>query len=594
MQEEEKENKESHNYVELASIATTLQPDEEEENKFDHKICHNIQLYSALSTNDEIMDTYFTQPQASDYIDCIRGEHNVANCNVAKRIVHLLQYYNQSKTISVYDYISSLKHYSVPKFMEDWHQCKTNHFKNQRDYAFCKSQIQIKCEINVCQYIKRHARDRGKDTYKMKPFIDHKNTILMDRLDAIHTFIFHSMSRSSRRFMKQEMKLNSKIIDSDSDIGEEHEIWGNNPQTIKECNLEQMVYILSNCNVFDKVDRLIPIKQHIIEYFESNDINGDKFIALKRKIFSEQISKHMNNKKIKGALGKLYNAISKYDVSQFDTQEEESKHEDEIQNELDTLHPDTNGLLLKQNSKFITNVSVDSDQSKLSYYAFGYQYRYTDNLIAHPFYIKPKYPNIKTEIFEYFVDVNKEYDRQCLLEIQTSLIDYMEMSTQMRSELKSIISNDKYNINWNVLWDNDVTFPQTIRKRETFSELIELQYLKWTTIPRIITTLCEHVSVDFDEIKSEFNKFVYDLFTALLDAKLLDLHMRHISENNCQIMLDKLSPIYDLMEQSKPLQDKVEYIKQEKNAYDKLASDIKHHDNIKGAQKERIANIQNL
>eukprot|EP01084_Bolivina_argentea_P290797 499624_1 len=66
----------------------------------------------------------FVALRSSEYADCQNIEHDTVNCNVIKRILHILLYYHQHPNCSIYEYLSSLKNYDFPTFMEDWHQVK--------------------------------------------------------------------------------------------------------------------------------------------------------------------------------------------------------------------------------------------------------------------------------------------------------------------------------------------------------------------------------------------------------------------------------------------------------------------------------------
>eukprot|EP01084_Bolivina_argentea_P265210 449444_1 len=86
----------------------------------------------------------FIAPQELDYIDCERNDHEVTNCHVVKRILHILKYYQEHKNVQMFEYITSLDNYSVPTFMEDWYQAKKNHFANMNDTTWTNN-IDIKC-----------------------------------------------------------------------------------------------------------------------------------------------------------------------------------------------------------------------------------------------------------------------------------------------------------------------------------------------------------------------------------------------------------------------------------------------------------------
>eukprot|EP01084_Bolivina_argentea_P154906 270007_1 len=157
-----------------------------------------------IKTKQINLTSSFIEPRDDDYM--CNGD--ITNCNAIKRIMHLLEYYksyqtalvkNDAKIIPIYEYISSLKKYNISIFMEDWFQCKKKHFKaNNIDYF--RDKIEINCDNNAsCIYLSRYQRDRDGDitVYGINEEFDHRNIILMDQLNSIHTFIFHGIQTQS-------------------------------------------------------------------------------------------------------------------------------------------------------------------------------------------------------------------------------------------------------------------------------------------------------------------------------------------------------------------------------------------------------------
>eukprot|EP01083_Nonionella_stella_P291491 991838_1 len=63
---------------------------------------------------------------------------DITRCEAIKRIVYLLEFYkshqrtllhHEESVIPLFEHLSSLKNYGMSMFMEDWYQCKQNHFK---------------------------------------------------------------------------------------------------------------------------------------------------------------------------------------------------------------------------------------------------------------------------------------------------------------------------------------------------------------------------------------------------------------------------------------------------------------------------------
>eukprot|EP01084_Bolivina_argentea_P024976 46480_1 len=176
----------------------------------------------------------FVEYRNSDYIECKNKNHDIENCNVMKRILHVFKYYNEHKAfkrIQICEFLLSLKNYDIPRFMEDWQQLKINHLNDNDDETLevIQNNTHISCDDKrKCDHIRRYQRNRGND---VNISTDYKNVILIDQLDSIHTYIFHSM-RGSRK--NDDNTYDEKEFKS--------EVWSNNPQTIPECNTEQIIW----------------------------------------------------------------------------------------------------------------------------------------------------------------------------------------------------------------------------------------------------------------------------------------------------------------------------------------------------------------
>eukprot|EP01084_Bolivina_argentea_P017722 33068_1 len=89
-------------------LLITQEIEEEEEYKFNATPQENMISLSKPGIR-------FTHPQESDYIECQRHGHEIQNCNVIKRIMYLLSYYQQYPSKyqhhRLYEYLTSYKKY---------------------------------------------------------------------------------------------------------------------------------------------------------------------------------------------------------------------------------------------------------------------------------------------------------------------------------------------------------------------------------------------------------------------------------------------------------------------------------------------------
>eukprot|EP01084_Bolivina_argentea_P179935 310887_1 len=476
----------------------------------------------------------FVEPLVSDYQCCKDGDHEAQNCNVLRRILHLLTFCQQHQMdkrthTQIYEYISSLKNYDVPTFMEDWYQIKNNHLRGKNGVNWLhwiRNSQDNECDIE-CQYLRRHHRQRGNEVYFNKETNpDYKNIILMDQLDSIHVFIWHSIT-FPRNSEKTFNNVSTEFCNNQSEQTEEkieESIWNNKPDAISECNTQQILWILNN-DVFEKLkpkikDILIMHRSNITKYVKENECNGSKLTEMKRKKFMINVAAYLNDNKLKAPLGQLYTAIMKYDemkmvniwsnnpssidecnmdqivciVEDYLTKnnvDELVEHKNNIinyikQNKIDGaklkqmkrkdfmtatasyLHNNKLkiklGMLRKNiiecdlsqftgigskripvmddndqqtNNKFATEVNLDTVNE--SYYSFGQQYRYTYNLKQHPFYVKSKYNSLKQELEAYFVDMYNQTDAEILIQSQLKMIQEMDTDHDLQSMLTTII-----------------------------------------------------------------------------------------------------------------------------------------------------------
>eukprot|EP01084_Bolivina_argentea_P314813 545314_1 len=81
------------------------------------------------------------------------------------------------------------------------------------------------------------------------------------------------------------------LYDNDDKNEEEklqQDIWSNNPQTISQCDVNQIVYILNNTNIINNLDELKPHMPEIIEYINHNELEGDLYDEWKKDPYGEQ------------------------------------------------------------------------------------------------------------------------------------------------------------------------------------------------------------------------------------------------------------------------------------------------------------------
>ena len=375
--------------------------------------------------------------------------------------------------------------YDIPTFYEDWHQCKTKHLNKNEDIERIQKQINSQCDKgNRCQIMRRHQRDREKEEFDLNnnEEIDIKNIILNDKLDSIHSFLFHSMQR------RRNYVAFGDIDDERKEEQKYDDIWSNEPASIAQCSAHQIVYILEH-RIFDNLkekikEKLKDHKQSIIEYVKQHQIDGNKLKEMKRKKFMIDIAAHLNSNKLKSALGYLYKETMEFGIkSLYEIDESKATKVKDKTKDQD---------FVKKNSKFVTEIKQqEKNDEKAQYYSFGTQYRYTSNLREHPLFVQPKYASLKEELHEYLKRINGKDDTAKLSQKQLKIID--SMNPKLQSILKQFVNGDSV-INGDVLWDDGDQ-----KYEESLADLIESERKSIEQFNGINNKLFDFYSPDVDE-----------------------------------------------------------------------------------------------
>eukprot|EP01084_Bolivina_argentea_P105678 189254_1 len=268
----------------------------------------------------------FVIPQVDDYESC----DEISTCKPMQRIIHLSNHFqslqnNYMDGTPIYEYISSLIEYDVATFMEDWYHSKISHFKTKADYDLVKSRMKCDCADNTssqCMFFSRYRRDRARERFDITKTTDydHKNIILRDQLDSIHSFIFHSVLLLS----KQNMHTNVTSYNADTDACEIDHI-KDMPSTLSECDFTQILYIIHKSETFKNLDKLVEHKQDIITFFKERKLNGTSLINMKRKPFANQITKYLGVSKLRSQCASLYSNIVGFNLENIDKNNDKIK-----------------------------------------------------------------------------------------------------------------------------------------------------------------------------------------------------------------------------------------------------------------------------
>eukprot|EP01084_Bolivina_argentea_P317603 550682_1 len=301
---------------ESMALPVTNLPNSNEMVELKRETVHQSPGIESELNETKINPNYFMNPLVDDYMDC--QEQDIINCNAIKRILHLLQYYNtiQKNKVEICDlmhqHLLQFTNYNISLVMEDWYHCKKTHFDNAKQIEKFLNEKDIRCvDKKSCDYLLRYKRDRSRNMvndYKVNKEIDYKKTILMDQLDSIHSYVFHSSllarvtrtnvlstnlldndheSESDRSNKLQSSILSGVIDEIDNNKHEidikselEHDVWQNKPHSISQCNTAQIASILNETDIMNNLHKLSEFKSDIINYMKENEFDGEKIINM--------------------------------------------------------------------------------------------------------------------------------------------------------------------------------------------------------------------------------------------------------------------------------------------------------------------------
>ena len=108
---------------------------------------------------------------------------------------------------------------------------------------------------------------------------------------------------------------------------DEDSVWNTDPKVrqLKDCNVNQMIYLITDICENQKPKQLKDKKEYFIQYFKDNKIKGGAFIEINRKKFGDEIVKYQNNKLFRGPSLTLYSALKRYDFKQLPSYQNTNK-----------------------------------------------------------------------------------------------------------------------------------------------------------------------------------------------------------------------------------------------------------------------------
>eukprot|EP01084_Bolivina_argentea_P036905 68222_1 len=323
----------------------------------------------------------FPKQREDDYIAC---QKELPQCPAANRIAYLLKCLKDCNNLSfpIYEQLSKLhQHYHICNVMDDWCHIKTVHLSNTNNHHYFENNTEINCTNGKdCHHVRRYQRERRNDTY-----IDHKNDILIDQLDSIHTYLYHESPMRFRNELQNKYNL-SLFSENESDMPD-HEsdnepktndinIYGqyekasfllNNLKSISNCDVDQIIFILEN-DIMQHLETLHDHKLKIYDYIKEQGFDGNKFANTSRKEFITQLVTKLGDKKLTMQTAKLYSQVTNYDISKFLSNIKNQKDSSPQKNNLHDIWLSNPQLISKCNTHqiaFIVETDIINKLNKL-------------------------------------------------------------------------------------------------------------------------------------------------------------------------------------------------------------------------------------
>eukprot|EP01084_Bolivina_argentea_P225002 380342_1 len=241
---------------------------------------------------------------------------------------------------------------------------------------------------------------------------------------------------------------------------------------ITECNVHQISCVVDHI-ISNKMSQFISYKQKIVNYIKNDKVDGNKLSKMSTNDFIDKITECLGKKDLKSTLpfGSLYKNI------------------------MECCHCDSSIYVAVKTDKISSSKQTNLSNDKFSttiensmYYSFGTPYKYTNNLEKHPFYVKPKYNNIKMEVDEYFRRIQDNQVLQQLLldrqleKIQNSLND---VDVNAHPILRSLTKICRFK---DILWDkNDIE----LKYIDSLSALLDMEYNTYGEIMKIMMNIID-------------------------------------------------------------------------------------------------------
>ena len=121
--------------------------------------------------------------------------------------------------------------------------------------------------------------------------------------------------RSSASEPEPETETETEAEPEPNDI-----LWDSKPQTIAECNIEQLQYILAHyllTSNSDKFEKLLVYRSKILKFMVTNEYSGSKLVSVSRREFGQELKKYLGDDETLSKTAQLFSALTDFDLNQI-------------------------------------------------------------------------------------------------------------------------------------------------------------------------------------------------------------------------------------------------------------------------------------
>eukprot|EP01084_Bolivina_argentea_P270149 459304_1 len=201
----------------------------------------------------------------------------IDTCESIKRIKMVLQMYNETQYESVTTFAND-----ITTTLNDYIHIVNYHNNNLQDVYNQFTLNKCECDLNTCIALKRNLRERMNQKYDTKSNDDNDsiNRVIMDIMDQIHSYLYHSFDTGYRLTKEEKNILLKAATDSDEKNNDNVNISFNAIKSILKDKRKRFN------STFDRNNHSKFVTQTNIQQNNENNDKDEKYQSLEKYSFS--------------------------------------------------------------------------------------------------------------------------------------------------------------------------------------------------------------------------------------------------------------------------------------------------------------------